>query len=236
MTAIEHLLVLQEKENRILQLERELKDIPERKRIEEERLEELRREVEAGGQLMKERQATLNELDLEVASRQEQITKLRQQQMLLKTNQEFKAMETEIEGVEKKIGSIEDQQLEMMDEIEAITASLDTHRRNLAQEQESVSRDCLAWDERASELQNTLETMQVERDDAVKEVTNPELLTHYQRVHSRRENALVAVVDGVCGGCHMKLPPYVVHDIKKQVHDEETIVSCQYCGRLLYVG
>ena len=85
-------------------------------------------------------------------------------------------------------------------------------------------------------LQKDVGSMQVERDEAVKEVTNAELLMHYQRVHSRRENALVAVVDGICGGCHMQLPPYVVHEIKKQAHTEDNVVSCDYCGRLLYGG
>lgn len=236
MSAIENLLVLQEKDNRILQLERELKDIPERKKIEMGRLEEHRKEVEEAESLTKAKQAGMGELELEVESHKGQISKLRQQQMELKTNQEFKAMESEIDTVEKKIDSLEDQQLTMMDEIEAASVSLAAHKQDLSKEEESVERDCQAWDERALVLQKDLEAAQVEREEAVSGVTNTDLLTNYQRVHSRRENALVAVVDGICGGCHMQLPPYVVHEIKKQAHIEDEAVSCDYCGRLLHIG
>lgn len=235
MSTIESLLVLQQKDNRILQLERELKDIPVRKKIEMGRLEEHRKEVQEAESLMKGKQASMGELELEVESHKGQISKLRQQQMELKTNQEFKAMEREIANVEKNIESLEDQQLTMMGEMESVVGSLATHKQDLSKEEESVKADCLAWDERAVILQKDLEALETERKEAVKGVTNPDSLTHYQRVHSRREDALVSVVDGICGGCHMKLPPYVVHEIKKQAHIEEEVVSCDYCGRLLYM-
>jgi predicted nucleic acid-binding Zn-ribbon protein len=236
VSTIENLLALQEKDNRILQLERELKDIPERKKMELERLEEHRREVEEAETLMKAKQASMGEFELEVESHKEQISKLRQQQLDLKTNQEFKAMDSEIDNVEKKIDALEDQQLAMMDEIETVSTSLAIHKQELSKEEGSVKRDCQAWDDRASVLQKDLKAAQVEREEAVKGVTNTELFTNYQRVHSRRENALVAVVDGICGGCHMQLPPYVVHEVKKQAHIEDGVVSCDYCGRLLHVG
>ena len=49
-------------------------------------------------------------------------------------------------------------------------------------------------------------------------------------IFPRKDRALVALEDGVCGGCHMQLPPYVVHATKKH----SSIVLCEYCGRILY--
>ena len=35
---------------------------------------------------------------------------------------------------------------------------------------------------------------------------------------------------GNCGGCHLNIPPQIQHDAKKSAE----VVSCSYCGRILY--
>ena len=59
---------------------------------------------------------------------------------------------------------------------------------------------------------------------------DPEWLDRYDQVFGRKDKALVPIQDGVCSGCHMKLPPYIIHDAKKRAE----MVSCEFCGRLLY--
>ena len=46
---------------------------------------------------------------------------------------------------------------------------------------------------------------------------------------AERDRALVNVENGTCTGCHMKLPPYLIHQARKQTE----IVFCGYCGRML---
>jgi predicted nucleic acid-binding Zn-ribbon protein len=41
---------------------------------------------------------------------------------------------------------------------------------------------------------------------------------------------IVGVQHGVCGGCHMKLPPQLV--ISTQ--NAQELVTCSNCGRILY--
>jgi predicted nucleic acid-binding Zn-ribbon protein len=38
------------------------------------------------------------------------------------------------------------------------------------------------------------------------------------------------VRNGNCGGCHLNLPPQVVHNAKTG----GSLTSCDYCGRILY--
>jgi predicted nucleic acid-binding Zn-ribbon protein len=53
----------------------------------------------------------------------------------------------------------------------------------------------------------------------------------YERLlKSKGSNVVVGVQHGVCGGCHMKLPPQLL--IACQAHKE--LVTCSNCGRILY--
>jgi len=53
----------------------------------------------------------------------------------------------------------------------------------------------------------------------------------YERLaKSRGENVLVGVEHGVCGGCHMKLPPQTL----VACQSDQDLVTCNSCGRILY--
>ena len=53
----------------------------------------------------------------------------------------------------------------------------------------------------------------------------------YERlVRSKGENVVVGVQHGVCGGCHMRLPPQLLVTCQA----EQELVACTNCGRILY--
>ena len=105
---IDKLLILQEKDIQIRQMSKELKDIPARKKEEEARLDGHRGAVAEAKEAMKAKQAGLKKSEGDAEALREKIRKLRQQQMELKTNKEFKTMEEEIKGVEAQILKLED--------------------------------------------------------------------------------------------------------------------------------
>ena len=89
MSNIERLLALQEHDSRIRGIKKELRDIPERKELEIERLSGHKAALADAESTMKTQQAIVKELELEITARHEKIAKLRQQQFDLKTNKEF---------------------------------------------------------------------------------------------------------------------------------------------------
>lgn len=229
MSIIEQLLVVQEHDCRIRDINRELHDIPTRKDQEEERLqvhEEALVEAQGG---VKSKQAEIKDLELEVTARREQITKLRQQQYDLKTNKEFKAMETEIQGVEKDISGLEDKELVLMEELETAKSAVRDKEGALEKERTMVAGDTSSLDERAAGITGDLATLEEKRKALAIEIEK-QWLVAYERVIARKDKALVPLQDGICGGCHMKLPPSIWHETKKQTSP----VSCDYCGRMLY--
>ncbi|MFU8781093.1 MAG: zinc ribbon domain-containing protein [Kiritimatiellia bacterium] len=230
MTTVERLLALQEQDLMILRIETELQDIPARKAREQERLEQHKEALQAAESGVQAAQASLRQHELEVQTKRDQIAKLRTQQMNLKTNKEFKAMSDEIEGVERSIRRDEDNEITIMEKIESSRGVMAAQQAALDAEQKEVDEDVKVFDERAAELDAELRALQTRRKELVEGI-EPEWLQRYEVILQRRRGAvLVSSASGVCGGCHMAVPPYQQHAARKQLE----MVVCGYCGRMLY--
>jgi len=230
VSVIDELLAVQERDLRILRIDKELEDIPARKENELTRLNEHKEALKAAEEALKLSQAKVKELELATSAKQEQIAKLRAQQLQLKTNREFKAMELEIKALEDAIRGVEDRELALMEEVESAVKDVAERRRDLEVEDAAVQEDITDLDERSATLASELEDERVAREVAASTVDSAWLGRYDSIFRSKQGNALVQVKNGVCGGCHMQLPPYVAHDARKQL----AMVSCDFCGRLLY--
>ena len=74
--------------------------------------------------------------------------------------------------------------------------------------------------------------LRVQRPELVDSV-DAAWLSRYERILQHRGDfAVVGIERGVCMGCHMQLPPQLVHDARKQ----DTLTTCSFCGRILFVG
>jgi uncharacterized protein len=227
---IEKLLIVQEHDCRIREMEQELRDIPARKTAEQSRLEQHKKALADADHALKSRQSETKKIEGDIEALKEKITKLRQQQSELKTNKEFKAMEDEIKGVQRQIASVEDRELGLMEEIEKAKQESQAIKNALGEEESAIQGDVGILDERATLIAQKLDQEKSLRNIAAKE-TLPDWLTFYDRIFNhRKDKAIVALEDGICGGCHMRLPPAVVHATRK--HD--AMVVCSYCGRMLH--
>ena len=225
----EKLLALQEIDTRIREAERQIKDIPVRKKDEEQRLSRHRQEAAEAEQALKAKQAEIRKFDLESAARNERIAKLRQQQLELKTNKEFKALDGEIDVVKREIGELEERELALMEQVEKARTELAARQKALAEEQALVNVDVARLDDVAARLNAEIERLRKDRADAATQVES-RWLARYETVFTRKDRAIVPLEEGICGGCHMKLPPSVVHDRNRG----DNVVVCDYCGRMLY--
>lgn len=229
MNIIEQLLNLQKTDIEIRHIEKEIKDIPARKEYESKRLKEFKTRVDDSQKAVKAGEASIKQVELEVKSVNEKIQKLRQQQMELKSNKEFKAMESEIDSLKSEISTLEDKQLGVMEEIDASRKILSTETASLQQQETILGRDIKSLDEKLEQLRTKLVVLQGEREKVAVDVS-PQFLSAYERIFSHKDVAVVSTENGICGGCHMQLPPALVHDARKHTN----LVACNYCGRLLY--
>ncbi len=224
------MLVLQDHDLRIIRLEKELADAPKRKQAIDALLDDHRVALAKAKDDLKTHQSEIKQAELDVEGSREKIRKYRGQQIQLKSNQEFRAMETEVAGVEKTIRQLEDRMIEMMETIEAAQKAVKERETALKTEESSVNREIGVIDQRGRDVQAELDQARQARTALALGIETARL-QHYERImKNKREKALVPVEHGACGSCHMKLPPYQVHEARKQTG----IVVCEYCGRMLY--
>lgn len=227
---IDKLLKVQECDARLLRLQRELRDIPLHRKELESRLDGHLKAVKNAHDVTKARQLEIRTLEGEIESHKGQIRKLREQQMQLKSNKEFKAMDAEIETVQGKILVVEEKVLQAMEAIEQANAETRNSEMQLKKEQDGLRVEIDALAGRASEIEKEIKGLTDERVRLTVEV-DPQWMQAYDRIFTNKKDlALFQIQNGTCGGCHMKLPPYQIHDARKQTN----VVVCDHCGRMLY--
>src|SRR5438876_1104270 len=68
---------------------------------------------------------------------------------------------------------------------------------------------------RAALIKQESEQLTGDRKQLVASV-DPDLLSRYERLlRSKGDVAIVQIKHGTCGGCHLNIPPQVIHDAKK---------------------
>jgi predicted nucleic acid-binding Zn-ribbon protein len=144
---------------------------------------------------------------------------------------ELQALQDEIGSLKRRIGQLEDQELEVMEQIEPLDAQLAgfTAGRKDLDERGSALRAQIAEEEVAIDAE--LEQVRSEREGLVGEI-DAELLAEYDDLRKRSGGIAIArLVGGSCGGCHLSLSAVEVDRIKKL--PPEAPAHCEECGRLL---
>lgn len=226
---LEALLVLQQKDRKIAKLEREIKDIPARKADVETQLDQAKAKLAAAREAQMQVQSDLKQLEVEVESHKEKITRYKQQQMEAKTNDQYRALLIEVANEEKAVSDLEDREIELMQNLEDSKKSIDERQAELNEEEEGIRDEQEMLAERLEEVQEDLAAQKEKRARLAAEV-DPVLLSRYERIFAnKRDFAVVHVENGHCRGCNMKLPPQVVND----AINPAKLVACNYCGRML---
>lgn len=171
-------------------------------------------------------------LELDAGTRRESINRLKTQQYETRKNDEFRAMGNEIERYEKEIQTIEDQELELMDQAEKLKGELAIEDKKANASRESIARQMKDLEEKGATLEGQLSQLTAERTELAGKVEE-ELLSLFERLFvSKGDAAVVALEHEVCTGCHMKVTTQTAHRVK----NGKEIVSCEQCGRILYAA
>lgn len=171
-------------------------------------------------------------LELDVETWKEKVRKYKDQTAQVKTNEAYRALVHEIEGAEAQIRKAEDTVLEHMVASEEHDRQVKAGEKALAEaEAATKSAKAIIEGERAK-LTEQQTALRAERDRDAAAVPAP-LLERYRIYAPRHHGTAVATLDGeTCSGCRVHLRPHVVQKLKRP--ENEQIVECESCGRMLY--
>jgi uncharacterized protein len=227
---LEQLLVLQDREQKIKQIQTEIKTLPLQRQSLESQLAASAASVEALKQKGRQVEMDRKKLELDVGTRAESISRLKTQQYQTRKNDEFQAMGHEIGRYENEIRKLEDEELELMMQADKLKAELEVEEKKAKATKESITRQMTDLEEKSKTLGGRLEELTKESAELATKI-DEDLLDRFNRLfESKGDAAVVAVEHGICTGCHMK----VTTATAMQVKAGKEIVSCEQCGRILY--
>ncbi|NBR47912.1 hypothetical protein EBU02_03520 [bacterium] len=231
LEAIEKLLALQDKDQRLRSLRQELQTIPADIATKEKLIADSASRLEQARTRAKVIEVEKKTLQVEASSKREQIARYKTQQMQTRKNEEFTALAHEIAGAEKVVSGIEDKELALMEEAENLRPQIADAEKIYAEEKARYDGQIAILREKSTNLKTRIADLEQLRPAAIEGI-DEDLLERYERLfHNKNAQAVVALEHEVCMGCHMK----VTSQTGLALRADKTIVSCPQCGRLLHL-
>ncbi len=227
---VELALKLQSLDQKIIALKREIAALPRHIAEIEKQLETHRRRLEADRAALAANEKERRRLEGQIQIQEQKISRLKDQMLEARTNEQYRAFQHEIEYAENEIRKAEDRILELMEEAEPLTEAVKKAEAALAEEQKEVDREKEEARRRTAADQQELEKA-VEERKQVAAALNPKVFASYERIRKRLGYPVLAEgTTGRCSACNIALRPQYFQDLK---HATEPMV-CESCGRLLY--
>ena len=228
---IEQVTRLQSLDKKIADLEREVATLPVHIAQIEKALDSHLRRLEADRAALSANQKERKSLEDDVKVETQKISKLRDQMLGAKTNEQYRAFQHEISFCETAIRKAEDRTLDLMSESEPLDAAVKKAEAALKEEKQHVESEKARARERTAVDQKQLDELKTERLQIVAALRKP-AYSAYERIRKkwRGGSAVAEAVDGRCSACQILLRPQFFQDLR---HSEE-MMFCESCGRILF--
>ncbi len=222
-------LRLQALDRKIAGLENEIAILPKHIAQIEKKLEAHTRRLEADRAALSANQRDRKKLEGDIQVHEQKISKLRDQTLQAKTNEQYRAFQNEIAYIEAEIRKAEDRILDLMEQSEPLDKNVKGAELALKKEQQQVEAEKNRARERTASDQKQLEEARSERKSSVEKI-DPALYAHYERIRKKTRNTAIAdATEERCDACQISLRPQFMQDLRKG----DQIMFCESCGRIL---
>ena len=227
---IKHMLQLQERDQRLKKIAKELDKIPREIQAAEARLQADQDLVDEVHNKIQANEVAMKNLELDIETRRDTISKLKIQQYETKKNEEYRALGNEVIRYGEEVIALEDQELELMEKGEELKKEEKEAQEARDKTKEQVDEEVSGHNRRAEGSKARAAELEEERKKFV-DMLEPDVNALYDRILKSKGDVAVSPLEhGVCGGCHMK----VTNSTLSSVRTGAALTHCENCGRVLY--
>ena len=204
--------------------------IPAERQQHESKLSGTQTALEAAKHKIKQLESDRKKLELDVEAKKQLIEKYGLQQFQTKKNEEYRALAHEIDMCREAIVKLDDQQLEIMERMDAAQKELVVATQAAAEAKKVIDARLADLSTREQNLKKDLGGLESNRSELASAV-DEDTRGRYERLFRHKgHNVVVGIQHGVCGGCHMTLNRQVVVTCMQ----EQEVITCPNCARILY--
>jgi predicted nucleic acid-binding Zn-ribbon protein len=168
-------------------------------------------------------------LERELESAHTQLARTQSKLHDVKTNKEYSAVLAEISTGKQRIGALEDQVLDLMEVLEQHRQSLRNQEQHVHEAGQTLTVQRQEVQRIQAVLQQQIAAEEAQRQQVVAALVAPLYATYQRLVAQRGGQAVVQIQAGTCGGCHLKVQPQLVSEIRRQ----DKLITCPHCQRML---
>ena len=171
------------------------------------------------------------DLDVEQVKTRRTRDRERMDQGLITNPKDLERMQGELESLERRITTLEDEELEVMARLEDAQKDLDGFVSQVSDADERLGSLAAARDEKLAALDTELASLDAERRSAT-ETLPADLLGLYDKLREAKGGVGAALLRArECGGCRLTLDAHEIADIRSKPEDE--VIRCEECQRIL---
>jgi predicted nucleic acid-binding Zn-ribbon protein len=158
----------------------------------------------------------------------EKITKYREQMLAVKTNDQYRALQSEIDFAETAIKGFEEKIIEKMVHDEALEGAVKKAQAALDAEKSEVEKEKAVISERTRKDEAEVAAKQKRRAEIVSQISELSY-SEYTRL-SRKPPAIAEIRNNACMGCRVRLRPQAINELRSN----STIRYCESCHRIQF--
>jgi hypothetical protein len=228
-TKLQQLYALQQVDSHLDELQELKGDLPGEVHSLEEHLTALGDQRTGHEQRMKQSFAQRDDADAQIISLKERLEKYKKQQFAVRTNREYDALTREMDTAAETISKLEKD----MEQLEAAATVARTEMEETAAKIEELQKQLAEKRTALAEVSKTTEDEELrfthEREKLVARIAKPDLVAYERIRKAKRGTAVVPVKRQACGGCHNRVPPQKLLELRKN----DRIYTCERCGRIM---
>jgi predicted nucleic acid-binding Zn-ribbon protein len=171
------------------------------------------------------------DLDVEQVKTRRTRDRDRMDQGLITNPKDLERMQGELESLNRRITTLEDEELEVMARLEDAQKDLDGFAAQVAETDERLAALSASRDRRVAAIDDELASLDAERRPAA-EAVPADLLALYDKLRESKGGVGAALLRArECGGCRLTLDAHEIAEIRAKPEDE--VVRCEECQRIL---
>ncbi|MHC4515509.1 MAG: zinc ribbon domain-containing protein [Planctomycetota bacterium] len=228
---VQKLQEVQQVDQKIARLQRQQESVPRESAERESRLEAARRAAETSAEKLQTAELRSREVELSVKQADEELKNLELKLNTIKNNAEYQAILFQIESVKKERGTVEDEGVQILEQMDALQENSKLAQSALEQEERVFEEFQVKAKQILAEKQAEIQEISGGRDAALEGVP-PELIEEYDRLFAVRDGLAVCAVESqFCQGCYTNI---TMNDLAK-LSGGRSVVQCGSCQRILYL-
>ncbi|HEY5133503.1 MAG TPA: C4-type zinc ribbon domain-containing protein [Candidatus Krumholzibacteriaceae bacterium] len=226
---IQFLIQIVKKDTEIKERKRLLGSIPPRIKAIERELRKMDEDLSETKQVFEKLEVEKRHIDQDLKTHQGELAKKKEEQRLVKDNKTFRAVNAEIEYINKKIDQAEERMLVILEEGEARRKEIKIQTDRINSDRSKLVAEKEKFEQEMNAAEDSLKILEDEKLRILPHISEVIRRLYSRILTAKGDSGVANLVSDICQGCYSRVPPQKAHEVRMN----DQILKCEVCGRIL---